>query len=184
MIVNKYKIVLPENDQYLNIPLEMNWDFLGRDDSIEEYQTTMVKEVVGGVNDFEVLQFSHNEYVDNLNFERTNINYEFYFYDNVVPITSPLVNSTNWNNSYLDEGFTVDEVYYFTKPFTNSFFNTLRSSVTLSTSAFNFSVSWCSDGTKPSITACRRCCVSSSALVATSKKPKILLYSAIILITL
>ena len=57
MIVNKYKIVLPENDQYLNIPLEMNWDFLGRDDSIEVYQETMVKEVVGGVNDFEVLQF-------------------------------------------------------------------------------------------------------------------------------
>ena len=66
MIVNKYKIVLPENDQYLNIPLEMNWDFLGRDDSIEVYQETMVKEVVGGVNDFEVLQFSHNEYVNNL----------------------------------------------------------------------------------------------------------------------
>jgi hypothetical protein len=122
MIVNKYKIVLPENDQYLNIPLEMNWDFLGRDDSIEDYQETMVKEVVGGVNDFEVLQFSHNEYVNNLNFEKTNINYEFYFYDNVVPITSPLVNSSNWNNSYLDEGFTVDEVYYYTKPFTNSFF--------------------------------------------------------------
>ena len=122
MIVNKYKIVLPENDQYLNIPLEMNWDFLGRDDSIEEYQEKMVKEVVGGVNDFEVLQFSHNEYVNNSNFEKTNINYEFYFYDNVIPITSPLVNSTNWNNSYLDEGFTVDEVYYFTRPFTNSFF--------------------------------------------------------------
>ena len=38
MIVNKYKIVLPENDQHLNIPLEMNWDFIGRDDSIDEYQ--------------------------------------------------------------------------------------------------------------------------------------------------
>jgi len=49
MIVNKYKIVLPENDKYLNIPLEMNWDFLGRDDSIEKYQETMVKEVVGRV---------------------------------------------------------------------------------------------------------------------------------------
>ena len=122
MIVNKYKIVLPENDQYLNIPLEMNWDFLGRDDSIEVYQETMIKEVIGSVNDFEVLQFSHNEYVDNLNFEKTNINYEFYFYDNVSPITSPLVTSTNWNNSYLDEGFTVDEVYYYSKPFTKSFF--------------------------------------------------------------
>ena len=49
MIVNKYKIVLPENNQYLNIPLEMNWDFLGRDDSIDEYQEKMVKEVIGEV---------------------------------------------------------------------------------------------------------------------------------------
>lgn len=87
MIVNKYKIVLPENNQYLNIPLEMNWDFLGRDDSIDEYQEKMVKEVIGGVNDFEISRFSHNEYVDNLNLMKTNINYEFYFYDNVLPIT-------------------------------------------------------------------------------------------------
>ena len=122
MIVNKYKIVLPENNQYLNIPLEMNWDFLGRDDSIDEYQEKMVKEVIGGVNDFEISRFSHNEYVDNLNLMKTNINYEFYFYDNVLPITSPLINNTNWNNSYLDEGFTVDEIYFYQKPFTKSFF--------------------------------------------------------------
>jgi len=122
MIVNKYKIVLPENNQYLNIPLEMNWDFIGRDDSIDEYQEKMVKEVIGGVNDFEILRFSHNEYVDNLNFIKTNINYDFYFYDNVLPITSPVVNNTNWSNSYLDEGFTVDEIYFYQKPFTKSFF--------------------------------------------------------------
>ena len=122
MIVNKYKIVLPENNQYLNIPLEMNWDFLGRDDSIDEYQEKMVKEVIGGINDFEISRFSHNEYVDNLNLMKTNINYEFYFYDNVLPITSPLINNTNWNNSYLDEGFTVDEIYFYQKPFTKSFF--------------------------------------------------------------
>ena len=61
MIVNKYKILLPNNDQYLNVPIEMNWDFLGRDDSIDDYQETMVKEVIGGVNDFEIVQFSHKD---------------------------------------------------------------------------------------------------------------------------
>jgi hypothetical protein len=122
MIVNKYKILLPNNDQYLNIPIEMNWDFLGRDDSIEEYQETMVKEVIGGVNDFEITQFSHKQYTTNLNFERTSIRYIFNFYDNVQPITNPSVNITNWNSSYIDEGFTVSEIYYYSKPFTKSFF--------------------------------------------------------------
>lgn len=121
MIVNKYKIVKPDVNKHINIPLEINWDFFGRNDSIEEYQEKMVKEVVGGINDFEILQFSHNQYVNNLNFKKTNINYEFYFYDNASPITSP-VTIANWNNSYIDEGFTAEEIYYYTKPFTKSFF--------------------------------------------------------------
>lgn len=118
MSVNKIKIIRPTTDNYVDIPIEMKWDFAGHDDSISEYQEDMVKEIIGSPNDFEISRFSHNSNIDG----NTDINYEFYFYDNVLPITSPLVNSTNWNNSYLDEGFTVDEVYYFTKPFTNSFF--------------------------------------------------------------
>ena len=122
MIVNKYKILLPNNDQYLNVPIEMNWDFLGRDDSIDDYQETMVKEVIGGVNDFEIVQFSHKDYITQLNVNKTSIQYKFNFYDNLLPVTNPGVTITNWNSSYINEGFSVNEIYYYTKSFTKSFF--------------------------------------------------------------
>jgi hypothetical protein len=63
MSVNKYKILLPENNKYLDIPLEMNWDFLGRDDSIQTYQNEILKDIIGNANDFEILQFTHKEYI-------------------------------------------------------------------------------------------------------------------------
>lgn len=118
MNVNKIKIIRPTTDQYVNIPIEMKWDFAGREDSILEYQEEMVKEVVGPPNDFEISQFSHNSFNDGT----TDINYEFYFYDNTLPISANTVTQSNWGISYLNEGFTNEEVYYYTKPFTKSFF--------------------------------------------------------------
>ena len=52
MSVNKIKILLSETDKYVEVPVEMKWDFTGRDDSIEEYQKKMVKEIIGIANDF------------------------------------------------------------------------------------------------------------------------------------
>ena len=113
MSVNKIKIIRPVSDQYVDIPIEMKWDFSGREDSIMDYEKEMVKEVIGLANDFEVSRFSHNSDING----NTDINYEFYFYDGVLPITSNNVNQTNWGISYINEGFTNEEVYYYTKPF-------------------------------------------------------------------
>ena len=118
MSVNKIKILRPINDQYVDIPIEMKWDFTGRDDSILEYQDEMVKEIVGSPNDFEISRFSNNSDQNG----NTDINYEFYFYDNVLPISANTVTQSNWGISYINEGFTNEEVYYYTKPFTKSFF--------------------------------------------------------------
>ena len=118
MSVNKIKIVLPDNDQFVNIPVEMKWDFTGRDDSIDEYQEKMVKEVIGLANDFETIRFSHNEFQN----QTTEINYEFQFYDNTLPISATTVTPLNWGVTYLNEGFTPSDIYYFVKPFTKSFF--------------------------------------------------------------
>jgi hypothetical protein len=118
MSVNKIKILLPDNDEYINVPIEMKWDFLGQDDSIQEYETEMIKEIVGIANDFETTRFSHNSFLNGT----TEINYEFYFYDNVLPITANTVTASNWDITYLNEGFSPSDVYYFTKPFTKSFF--------------------------------------------------------------
>ena len=39
MSVSKYRIVKPINNQQIDIPIEIKWDFTGRDESIDEGQT-------------------------------------------------------------------------------------------------------------------------------------------------
>jgi len=116
MSVNKFKILQDDINKYLNIPVEMTWDFTGRDQAIEEYEKTILNEVIGQPKDFEVLRFSHKPNLQAF----TDINYEFNFFDNTVPvlIATPL----NWASTYLNTGFNVQDIYYYTKPFTKSFF--------------------------------------------------------------
>jgi hypothetical protein len=120
--VNKYYLRLPTADQGLEIPIEMNWDFLGKQDSIEDYESTVIEEIIGTAVDFEVSRFSHAEYSQTD--LRTSINYEFNFYSSgSTSVTATTIANTNlWKNSYLDEGFTSSEIYYFSNSFTNSFF--------------------------------------------------------------
>ena len=111
MSVNKYKILRPTTDQHIDIPIEIKWDFYGRDDSIDEYQEKMVKEVIGSANDFEIDRFVHNEY-NEIGVEKTSINYEFNFYGG-VPANVATSTISDWVCSYLTEGFTSNEIYYY-----------------------------------------------------------------------
>jgi len=110
MIVNNYKILNKPTDKFINIPVEVKWDLQGSDDAIDEFVAETIDEVIGKENDFEVARFSHKKHDSS---DRTDINYDFGFFDQNLNI---------WNSSYLTEGFTVNEVYYYTKPFTKSFF--------------------------------------------------------------
>lgn len=47
MDATRIKIVKQDIDKYVNIPVNMQWDFMGRDDSIEEYQVEAINEVIG-----------------------------------------------------------------------------------------------------------------------------------------
>ena len=51
------------NDKEITIPIEIDWDFAGQDQSIELYEEDVVKEVVGEGYDFEVERFPHD--IDN-----------------------------------------------------------------------------------------------------------------------
>jgi hypothetical protein len=132
---NSYKFTLPKgDDKYINIPIEIKWDFLGQDDAVEEYQQNVVEEVIGIPGDFEVLRFAHAPYD---NGTKTDIKYDFHFFSfldfdlngNLVP-TVPVnpsqqvltSSATDWVVSYIPEGFTAIEIYYYVKPFTKSFF--------------------------------------------------------------
>lgn len=116
MNFTRIKIVKDDIDKFVNVPINMQWDFMGRDDSIQEYEVKAIKEVIGGVQDFEIIRFAHNVFAN----DDTGINYEFNFYDYSLPITANTIGS--WSVDYLNNGFSVQDVYYFSKSFTKSFF--------------------------------------------------------------
>lgn len=123
---NSYKFTLPKgDDKYINIPIEIKWDFIGQDDAVEEYQQNVVEEVIGFPGDFEVLRFAHAPYS---NGTKTDIKYDFHFFSfnggvPANPSTQVLTSTaSNWVTSYIPEGFTEIDIYYYVKPFTKSFF--------------------------------------------------------------
>jgi len=123
MDVNKIQI---RQDGLINkelvIPIQLTWDYLGLDQSIDEYEADIINQVTGTYGDFEVTRFAHapiaisDPYSDNA-FEITDIQYEFNFYSG-----GSLSATTSWRNNYMSEGFTPQEIYYYTNNFTNSFF--------------------------------------------------------------
>lgn len=117
MAVNKFKFKIPrDGDKYINLPVEIKWDFLGQDDSINEFESDVIREVIGSIDDFEIGRFAHSPYSLDT---KTNIKYDFHFFGGTDVNTSI---DTNWEISYVTEGFAPQEVYYFNKPFTKSFF--------------------------------------------------------------
>ena len=110
------KIVKNDTDKFINIPVNMQWDFMGRDDSIQEYETEALKQVIGNPQDFEIIRFAHNVFAN----QDSYINYVFNFYDYSAAITASTVG--NWSVDYLNNGFSVQDVYYYSKSYTKSFF--------------------------------------------------------------
>lgn len=119
--MNNYYLKLPISNQTIQLPIEIQWDFLDRSNAIEIFERDAVTKIIGSPEDFEICQFSH-DVISEINF-RTDINYEFYFYDTgSTQVVSATTNINDWVLSYITEGFTTKEIYYFTRPFTNSFF--------------------------------------------------------------
>jgi len=85
------------------------------DTAIDEYETDVITEVIGVGRDFEVSRFSHAPATGTT--DMTQANYEFYFYSG-----GSLDDITNWRINYISEGFTPQEIYYYAKDFSNSFF--------------------------------------------------------------
>ena len=89
IVSNKFKFILPNTDQYINLPIELKWDFYGRDDSISVYEDEVINELTGNKEDFEILRFAHAPYSSNT---KTNIKYKFHFFsvNGQVPPNPPL----------------------------------------------------------------------------------------------
>ena len=116
MDVNNYTIRMDGIvDKQINIPVQLSWDYLGLDMAIEEYEGEVVTEVIGIGRDFEVSRFAHAPATGST--DTTEVNYEFYFYSG-----GSMDIESNWRINYLSEGFTTQEVFYYTNNFSNSFF--------------------------------------------------------------
>lgn len=124
----------------IDIPIEIDWDTYGQEDSIRIFERNAAIEVIGTATDFEVDRFSHESYygllgsltgapplniVTNYFGECTDINYEFYFFSgSPLSLNSPL----DWSNSYfsyLDQSgqtFSTSNLYYNNNVFSRSFF--------------------------------------------------------------
>ena len=116
MDVNKFVIRQDGvTDKTVNIPVQLNWDYLGLDMAIDEYEVDMITQVIGKGNDFEITRFAHAPETGTTN--NTEVNYEFYFYSG-----GSMTLESNWRIDYMSEGFTPQEIYYYSNNFSNSFF--------------------------------------------------------------
>jgi hypothetical protein len=128
--VNKYRFSINQNDKYFNIPIEVKFDTLGRNDLIDEYQEKVLEQVINPIEDFEVTRYAHKTWVHN-NQPKSNINYKFHFFDRSGDMSSiSSVNSSVWVNDYvftenpnfISESFNEADIYYNANSFKRSFF--------------------------------------------------------------
>jgi len=118
MAVNKVTIERTQGtDKLINIPIELSWDYDGIDQSIDLYEEDVITEVIGVGRDFEVSRFVNEPYSSVTNFNKTEINYEFYFHSG-----TSVTNINNWDINYLTEGFTAQDIFFYRRNFSNSFF--------------------------------------------------------------
>ena len=123
--MNNFYFKLPITNLSIQLPIEIQWDFLDRSNAIQVFERDVVTQIIGSPEDFEITRFAHNDVDPTIvpANTKTDINYEFYFYNTGSPYTlTATTASTDWVNSYITEGFNSAELYYFSKSFTNSFF--------------------------------------------------------------
>jgi hypothetical protein len=111
MSVNRYKILQKVNNQnFINIPINIDFDVMGRDDDIDRFELDSIKKIVGQPEDFEVDRFSHNINVVKNN--ETKLLQKYWFWNQ---------DQNEYQNTYRAD-FTDLEIYYYANNFTNSFF--------------------------------------------------------------
>jgi hypothetical protein len=118
MSVNKFTIERTQGvDKTINVPIELSWDYDGIDQSIDLYEEDIITQVIGVGRDFEVSRFTNEPYTSTTFNNRTEVNYEFYFHSG-----TSVTNINNWSINYLTEGFSAQDVFYYNRNFSNSFF--------------------------------------------------------------
>lgn len=125
--MNKYRLNFNSNDKYINIPIEIKTDLIGRDDLIDSYEDVVIEEVINPIEDFEVTRYAHKDWVSQ-GIINTSIEYKFNFFDRSVSIEDAI--NSNWvsdyvfteNPNFTGTCFNEAEIYYTANSFKRSFF--------------------------------------------------------------
>ena len=115
----RYKIDTVPKNGFINIPLQITFDNLGREDGIKQFEEDTIEDIINPISDFETTRFAHASW-DIAN--QTSINYDFYFYNGGDDTVTATTNDTNWIIDYEANGFLDKEIYYFANSFKGSFF--------------------------------------------------------------
>jgi hypothetical protein len=111
MIVNKYKIVNSNLSKKINVALDMNWDFLDREDTLIKYEGNILPDILGNPVDYEVERFVKKTVIEGI---ESGFTYNLNFKN---------ATSNTWTLSYLESNrFTFKEVYENQPKFRKSFF--------------------------------------------------------------
>jgi len=131
--VNKFRFIVKQNDTEINIPIKTDFDNLGREDLVREYENEVLEQIINPIEDFETTRFSNKPWLDNQTL-KTSLSQNFYFFDRSIDITATTSSSTNlWVSSYNYAAtsvaqnytgitFSDKEIYYFVNSFKRSFF--------------------------------------------------------------
>ena len=126
--MNKYRFNIQPGNRYLNIPIEIKTDLLGRDDLINKFEDETIEKVINPIEDFEVTRYAHRKYE---NENKTSLNYEFLFFDRSIDVETTNSGSQDlWvsdyvftdNPNFTGTCFNEAEIYYNANSFKRSFF--------------------------------------------------------------
>lgn len=124
MSVNKYKIIKPNiNDLSINLPVQMNWDYLGQQDSIDSYEDSVVDRITENKIDYELTRFSPKKCQPEMNVPPDKcfqLNFEFFLFKGKVG--DKIIDDTQWISSFLNGDFLEKDIVFNTDKFKNSFF--------------------------------------------------------------
>ena len=113
-----------EPQKALEVPINLSWDLGGVNDSIDLFESEVIRQVINPIDNFETTRYSHKTYNDTItNKTQTSINYEFYFYSATTDsnITGETT-STNWVTDYRANNMTTTDIVFKVGKFTSSFF--------------------------------------------------------------
>ena len=131
--MNKFRLRIGDDDRFINIPVNIDFDSVGKDDLITTYEDEVIEKIINPVEDFETTRFSNKLWTDVDGKVYSKIIEEFYFFDRLYNVSATTVSINNWVADYNFvnpavyqnfSGITFNdkELYYFANSFSRSFF--------------------------------------------------------------